>query len=159
MRVPLLDVSEHGASVALADAPPPGCSYMIGLLVPGLDGEMHRATVAASVSSIRPDQVAQLGNIVGLSFTHLSTAARDRLAEYCRVLLPARVASLRQQRAAGHRGYRTGWVPGGSMTPNLASAFQAEAVSADSSGSSPRPNQRVSRISADRGSARSADAS
>jgi cellulose synthase/poly-beta-1,6-N-acetylglucosamine synthase-like glycosyltransferase len=159
IRVPLLDVSEHGASVALADAPPPGFSYMVGLLVPGLDGEMHRATVAASVSSVRPDPVAEPGSIVGLSFTHLSAAARERLAEYCRVLLPARVAALRQRRAAGHPDYRTGLVPGGSMTPTLASAFQAEAVSADSSGSSPRPNQRVSRISAERGSARSADAS
>lgn len=159
MHVPLLDLSEHGASVALVDPPPPGCSCMIELMVPGLDGEMHRATVAASVSSVRPNQAAEVGNIVGLSFTHLSTTARDRLAEYCRVLLPARVAALRQRRTAGHPGYRIGRAPGGSMAPTFASAFHADAVSADNSGSSPRPNQRVSRISADRGSTRSADAS
>lgn len=158
-RVPLLNLSEHGASVALADAPPQGCSYMIGLLVPGLDGEMHRATVAGSVSSIRPDQVAELGNIVGLSFTHLSTTASERLAEYCRVLLPARVAALSQRKLTGQLDYPIGAMPGGSMAPTRASASHADRVSVDNSGSSVRPNQRVSRISAERGSTRSADAS
>lgn len=159
IQVPLLDLSEHGASVALVDTPRPDCSYLIGLMVPGLDGEMHRATVAASVSSVRPNQIAELGNTVGLSFTHLTTTARDRLTEYCRVLLPARMAALHPRRTPGHPGYRLGWVPGGSIAPTLASAFHADAVSADNSGSSPRANQRVSRISADRGSAWSADAS
>lgn len=144
--VPMLDVSENGASVALRSAPRIGSGHMVGLLLPGLDGRVHRATVAAKVISVRPSPTAEMGHVVGLSFTRTSQVAADRLAEYCRVLLPARVAQV-------------DWRPGGSINPALANAAHAEAVSADSNGTSPGANQRVSRISADEGAASSADAS
>ncbi len=144
--VPMLDVSETGASVALGRPPRVGTGFMVGLLVPGLDGRTHRATVAARVVSVRPNPTAEMGHVVGLSFTRTSQVAADRLAEYCRVLLPARVAQV-------------DWTPGGSIRPTRASAIQALTVSTDSGGRSPGGHHRVSRISGDDGTAASADAS
>ncbi len=93
VEAPLLDVSERGASVRLARPPLVGCPYVVGLFIPGLDGTVHRATVAAEVRSVRPSLLPETGHVVGLSFTHLSATAAERLAEYCRVLLPARTAA------------------------------------------------------------------
>lgn len=93
-HVPLIEVSEGGASVRM-DAPANvGRPYVMGLWLPGLDGTVHECTVAAEVRSTRPAPPPQSGHVVGMSFTHLSPTARDRLAEYCRVLLPARVAAV-----------------------------------------------------------------
>ncbi len=94
VTVDLLEVSERGASVRMPSAPRIGCPFVVGLRIPGLDGTVHQATVAAEVRAVRPTPPPDIGHIVGLSFTHLSATARDRLAEYCRVLLPARNAAV-----------------------------------------------------------------
>lgn len=90
----LLDLAEGGASVQFARPPRVGCPYVVAVRIPGLDGSLHQATVAAEVRSVRrlagpPGS----GFAVGLAFTHVSPFARQRLAEYCRVLLPARDAA------------------------------------------------------------------
>jgi cellulose synthase (UDP-forming) len=90
----VLDLAEGGASVHFPSPPRIGCPYVVTLRVPGLDGGFHQATVAAEVRSVRrlagpPGS----GYAVGLAFTHRSPAARSRLTEYCRVLLPARDAA------------------------------------------------------------------
>jgi cellulose synthase (UDP-forming) len=90
----VLDLAEGGASVHFHRPPRIGCPYVVTLRVPGLDGGLHQATVAAEVRSVRrlagpPGS----GYAVGLAFTHRSPAARVRLTEYCRVLLPARDAA------------------------------------------------------------------
>jgi hypothetical protein len=90
----VLDLAEGGASVHFPRPPRIGCPYVVTLRVPGLDGGFHQATVAAEVRSVRrlagpPGS----GYAVGLAFTHRSPAARSRLTEYCRVLLPARDAA------------------------------------------------------------------
>jgi hypothetical protein len=90
----VLDLAEGGASVHFPTPPRVGCPYVVTLRVPGLDGGFHQATVAAEVRSVRhlagpPGS----GYAVGLAFTHRSSAARARLTEYCRVLLPARDAA------------------------------------------------------------------
>ncbi len=94
IEAPLLDVSERGASVRMARAPKVGYPYVVSMLIPGLDGSVHQATVAAEVRSVRPSPTPENGHVIGMSFTHLSATARDRLAEYCRVLLPARAAAV-----------------------------------------------------------------
>ncbi len=83
-----------GASVRMGAPANVGRPYVVGLWLPGLDGTVHECTVAAEVRSTRPAPPPQSGHVVGMSFTHLSPTARDRLAEYCRVLLPARVAAV-----------------------------------------------------------------
>lgn len=162
--VPLLDLRDDGAEVALLEAPPRGRRYLLRLMLPGLDGTLHPVTVAVAVSNVRPDPTAQLGNLVDLRLTHLSDVARSRLLECCQVVLPARVAALRPDHS--HRGaplvdtyYVRPWTMGGSIRPVLANAAQAATVSFESSGRSPGGNHRTSRISAEHGSTRSADAS
>lgn len=89
----VLDLAEGGASVLFGRPPRVGSPFVVTLRLPGLDGSLHQATVAAEVRSVR--RIAGppgSGFAVGLAFTHLSSAARDRLTEYCRVLLPARDA-------------------------------------------------------------------
>lgn len=90
----LLDLAEGGASVRFDRPPLVGCPYVVALHVPGLDGGTHQATVAAEVRSVRRiDGAPGSGYAVGMAFTHLSSAASDRITEYCRVLLPARIAA------------------------------------------------------------------
>lgn len=164
-RVPLLDLRDSGVVMALPEAPPRGRRYLMKLMLPGLDGSLHPATVAGAVSEVRPNPTAQLGNAVEVGFTHLSETARNRLLECCHVVLPARRAALsaigsgRRPGPVPETGYLHPGVAGGSMRPALASAFHAATVSVDISGSSAVSNHRTSSISADRGSTRSADAS
>ncbi|MGI9577886.1 MAG: glycosyltransferase family 2 protein, partial [Microthrixaceae bacterium] len=98
--VELIEVSEGGASIRMRASANVGRPYVVGLALPGLDGTVHECTVAAEVRSVRPAPPPQSGHIVGLSFTHLSPTARERLAEYCRVLLPARAAAVATEEAS-----------------------------------------------------------
>ena len=157
--VPLVELDDAGATVALRSRPAKGTQFMVGLFIPGLDGRVHRATVAAEVCAVRPNPTAELGNLAEVRFTRMSRTAHERLTEYRRVLLPARVAALDASGGSDPDPSLGQVRPGGSISPALARAVQADAVSAESAGNSPAANQRASRISADRGDASSAEAS
>jgi hypothetical protein len=90
------DLNGHGAGLLLSGEHEPGERLDVVLRLPGLDGELHEVPVEATVRSVRPmrrsdgaDPGPAPPQRLGVEFTRVAPGARDRLLEYCHVLLPA----------------------------------------------------------------------
>jgi cellulose synthase (UDP-forming) len=105
------DLNGHGAGVVLPVEVSVGDHLDVELRLPGLDGGLHEVPVRATVRSVRPvqrhdgtDTGAPPPRRVGLEFTKVLPESRDRLLEYCHVLLPAtRSAAGREAAPQLHR--------------------------------------------------------
>jgi cellulose synthase (UDP-forming) len=90
------DLNGHGAGLVLPGARQEGDRIVAVLRLPGLDGDLHEVSVEGVVRSLRPLQRSDGSDPgpdpplrVGVEFTKVTSEARDRLLEYCHVLLPA----------------------------------------------------------------------
>lgn len=106
------DLNGHGAGLVMQNRPAIGQLLELHLRLPGLDGEMLEVPVTGVVRSVHDLHDAQDAGDdrpargrdrhrdpvrVGVEFTRLPPQVRDRLIEYCHVLLPA------TQSASGER--------------------------------------------------------
>jgi hypothetical protein len=86
------DHSGQGAGLVLSGEHEPGERLDDVLRLPGLDGELHEVTVRSTRPMARRDGAgpgSERPQRVGVEFTRVGPEARDRLLEYCHVLLPA----------------------------------------------------------------------
>lgn len=86
--VRIVDLSPAGLAMETGRAPAPGRSVRVRIALPAVDGQVHEVHLPAAPRTMqrRPDGTWR----IGAEFGDLDTVTRDRLVEYCHIVVPSR---------------------------------------------------------------------